>query len=645
MVLTESRDRVVADRAGAGGFLAERPGLVALVAWLVCLPVAWWTPTILHANPWAERGGGELPLALGGMGLLVLGGLGWWLKGRWLAALPGVAAGVFAAYVVLVLRTALNGTPYGVEATYGDAGRLMAAVTRYTVAWMPHDPIVGKVTSEYPPLFPWLSGKIAWLLGIPGWQALKHAEILGMSGVVLVSFWLWLRITVTPAALAISVLILLAGRGPDKVHEALALAVAIPWILLVVARPTRGRLHWVAAGLIGTALALTYYAYIVFAAIGLVFLIVSVYRAEPDRRAYLAYLGKVAAMIAVLAAWWWIPYAWAMLNGGQQVADMFKPNMGEDPFPFLQFNVEGVLEAAGLAGLLCYRTRTWWAPPLLLLVVGAYAFRALAMLRWVATAHSTLFYYTRPVIVGVLICGLVLSAFESAPLARRLSDWVSRSLPASSGQGSRLGVPVAVLLAAFTGYTLWASWSPATSWEATWEGGARAHGGNQQVWQSHAEPLPDGRHATYASHSPSKANWLPVPEIQQIVRQVRGTSATPSVLSADTRIFAFLPWDGYLDVDRDASLGPVQWDNRYAEVLRLTHISDPAAFAQASAHTAFGSIDVFILYRSADNADSLRWPPLRVPQTPTFQPGQFSPAQFAVMDLPNNLFLAVRLPS
>jgi hypothetical protein len=105
-------------------------------------------------------------------------------------------------------------------------------------------------------------------------------------------------------------------------------------------------------------------------------------------------------------------------------------------------------------------------------------------------------------------------------------------------------------------------------------------------------------------------------------------------------LFAFLPWRGYIGVERSASGGPVRWDDRYAELTRLSEITDPAMFAQASAHTRFGPIDVFVLHSEKPD---LVWRPLGLPTTLRFQPGQFDSRDFVVVDhLPGSTVVAIR---
>ena len=107
-----------------------------------------------------------------------------------------------------------------------------------------------------------------------------------------------------------------------------------------------------------------------------------------------------------------------------------------------------------------------------------------------------------------------------------------------------------------------------------------------------------------------------------------------TTLSYSERLFAYLPWPGYVAVSRTAAASTSHWDDRYAAVRRLAAVRDPAAFAQASAHTAFGRIDLFVLQRFGPY---WTWRDIR------FRPAQFDRAAFAVdPDLPNNTVLAIR---
>jgi hypothetical protein len=113
-------------------------------------------------------------------------------------------------------------------------------------------------------------------------------------------------------------------------------------------------------------------------------------------------------------------------------------------------------------------------------------------------------------------------------------------------------------------------------------------------------------------------------------------------LSPSEVLFAYVRWPGYLAVADTSAGATTQWFSRYAALARLARVTDPAAFAEQSAHTAFGPIDVFILH---DTGSRWTWAARgSVPEKPvSFTPAQFDPAHFAVFtNLPGHIVVAVR---
>jgi hypothetical protein len=616
------------------------PSAVAVLVWLVTAPLAAVVPSAIGLDPFRQAGA-DVPLVLGGFAAAAVAGLALWKRSP---AVTGAAAGLFASWTVLLLRTAWHGTPFPAEGVYGDTGRLAAMATRYTVTSASTDGIVGSVASEYPPLYPWLIGKTAVLLDVEAWRLLAPAAIITVSASIVVGFALWSRLTSPGAALAISALGLVVFGDPTKAYEVMALAIVIPLLLMTVASPATRRLHWLPAGLIGGLMALTYYAYLASAALGILALVWLTWRAEPGRRAYGWYLGRIAAVMLVVTSWYVIPYAWAMLHGGRQVADMFQSSLiSMNPFPFLETTPLGMAQLVGVAGLLWLRRSVWWALPLLAIVLGTYGYYLIGLARYVTTTHTGLFYYAVPLISACLLSAAVLTLAHVAPaLARRSAT------PFPSGSG----VAVMGILLIFAGYTYWHAHMPGVRWQATATGGGRldftaGELSNSKAAHAHNQPFPNGSRPRFAAAAARdhEWTWFPVEPIRQAVEATVGRGARPSTLSSDEQLFAFLPWRGYTGVDRNASYGPARWDERYAELTRLSTITDPAAFAQASAQTKFGPIDVFVLRREKND---LVWRPLRRPTVLRFQPRQFDPKAFVLVDdLPGDTVVAVRraLPS
>ena len=130
--------------------------------------------------------------------------------------------------------------------------------------------------------------------------------------------------------------------------------------------------------------------------------------------------------------------------------------------------------------------------------------------------------------------------------------------------------------------------------------------------------------------------------MQKDVASVLGANAAPVTLSTSEELFVFANWPGYIPVSMGAAGTNTNWPARYAALEKLSRVTDPAAFSAASARTAFGPIDVFILQR-ADPAH-WTWEPAGSPEPAiTFTPAQFSSDAFTVFDdLPGNFVLVVR---
>lgn len=643
---------------------AGNPSAVAVVVWLLALPAAVIIPRHYDLDPFSQR---AWSLSLGAGFAMVAGvlaiGLGWARRtGRaQLPVLAGASAGLLAGWVALTLRVALTATPYGYGGLIGDAGRQVALATRFSVTATSADAWIPGLPSEYPPLYFWLTGRAAAVLGTPAWKLIGDAQVLTMSAVVIAGFVLWRRLVPPWAALAIVGLVLASFGDPRKPFEVITVVVFVPWLLatfgeftsrtdqlsleparLEPAReegelgpPRRGRLHWLPAGLIGGLIVLTYQAWLVFGALGMLALIVRTWRVSQDRRRYLYHLAGVAAVAVVVSSWYVVPLLYASLTRDtKSVSDLFAPgSMQSDVMPWLAATPLGVLQLVGLAGLVWLRRTTWWAAPLLLLTAGVFVFRILATLRFAITGHTLFLHYTSHLYSTVLIAAGVLVLAHAAPiLARRLAAPAAAStVPAApSGISSWSGaaaLPVAVastlaVTLAFVCYSYSGDWLPGA-------GAPTAH----YAAEAHLEPLPGGGYSRYAPASPRTAPF-PTYAVRDAVTRVLGPDPRRVTLSIDERLFAYLPWPGYTTTSRGASGSLVLWDQRAAEIQRLTTITDPAQFAQDSAHTRFGPIDVFVLQR-----DGTAW---------TWRDQRFSPSQFDsrnwVVDtgLPDNVVVAIR---
>jgi hypothetical protein len=316
-----------------------------------------------------------------------------------------------------------------------------------------------------------------------------------------------------------------------------------------------------------------------------------------------------------------------MTHGGPETSDTYHPAYAVQAiFPFLRPSPIAVVELAGLIGLVYHRRTAWWSFPLIALLGGCYAYGAFSMVRDRFTGHTGLYYYAGYVISAVLVTAAVLTVADLAP------RWGSRL------RGSLrpiAGIAGTALVVTIGGTLYFVSNQPSLS-----PGGFLTY--------AHLQTLPDGSRPRYAAlaargfHPNSymrERGSFPVGPTLSAVQSVLGRDALPRTLSYDEAIFAYVPWHGYLSVDRGATNTALQrWDDRFAELNRISTATD---FANASAHTGFGPIDVFVLRREGQ---ALVWRSMQG-ATVSFRYSQFNVSHFAVVALPGDYIVAIRRPS
>jgi hypothetical protein len=340
----------------------------------------------------------------------------------------------------------------------------------------------------------------------------------------------------------------------------------------------------------------------------------------------------------VVASWYLVPYlGWGLLHGSSQVEYQYQGGGIQDsPLLFLSPTPLGVLELIGVIGLLWWRGRVWWATPLLLLTAGIYAYWLLGLASFVLANHHLLLQDTPRLTSLVLAAAGVLTIVQAAPaLVRRLSiGTVPAGLPA-------LGL---CLLIIWTAFTAWQAWMPGGPPSVTGLYQPAVTSQPNDTTAAFTLPRPDGSYSP-ATPASIRAAGFPIDPIEQDVASVLGANAKPVTLSASEHLFAFVTWPGYIAVDRTAAGIDTNWPARYAALQKLSRVTDPAAFAAASARTPFGPVDAFLLHRTGPARWT--WAPAGSPDPAiTFTPAQFSPHAFTIFtNLPGNYVLAVRQPA
>jgi hypothetical protein len=194
-----------------------------------------------------------------------------------------------------------------------------------------------------------------------------------------------------------------------------------------------------------------------------------------------------------------------------------------------------------------------------------------------------------------------------------------------------IGAVSAAVFAVTAMFVVWQVWTPSPIGASD----AAAHptpGDANFAALAHAEPLPNGELPRFHPKN-TTVPWFPTTPIKTAVERRLGPEARPLTVSANEKLFAFLPWPAYVAVARLSSNTYTHWDDRVAELRTLSRLTDPAAFAAASGATRFGRIDVFVLN---GHASYWGWGPLQ------FNPRLFNAAYWWVEQLPNSIVVAVR---
>lgn len=616
--------------------MATGDGAVAALTWLVATPLGVLLVRAADLDPFSVRGV-VMPVGVGAVAGGIVFALLLWRRSE---RLIGLAMGLYASWIGLTMAAALHGTPYGYGSLSGDQGRFVAMAMKYTQEWHSTDSFAKGLPTEYPPLYPWLVGHLAALVDRPAWQLFGETQIVCMSGAMIAAYLMWRRLVPPVVAFTLVGLAPAVFNQPSKDYEFLALVVFIPWVIGTFAapRPFRGSLHWLPAGVIGGLIVLTYQAWLLYSALGLLALIVLNLRLVTERRAaYLLHLLGVAVTAFAVASWYVVPFLWMLLTkGGERVSDFWmSPAIVDRPLvlPFMQSTPIAVVQLVGLLGMVWYRRRTVWATPVILVVVGNYAYRALFLLKTAQDNHTGYLQYTETLIGMSLLVAGVLTTVESLPALRRLVVRLVAARPDTLTTTSReravavTGVTAIVVWAAFQG---WPNWVPGPR---GLRDSVRPPGVVNRATDAHAEHLPNGKRTRFAPPTAYVYSPYPSSAIHQVITAQLGEDADPVVLATDQRLFAFYPYDGYTSSDRVSANTLLRWDEREAEIARLATITDPVAFADASRSTAFGPIDVFILRKSAT---AWRW------KSVSFQPTVFDSAHFHVEALPSGFVIAVR---
>lgn len=145
-------------------------------------------------------------------------------------------AGVVAAGVLLggSGTAALHGTRWGWYGLYSDSSFRTQMATRYAETPALVDYGYRELPAYYPPALGWLTGRVAALTDLVGWEAVKPVQLVVGALVPLAAYLLWRPVAGALPAAAVAALVPVWTAHPQKPDEWLVLSCLLPWWLLTV---------------------------------------------------------------------------------------------------------------------------------------------------------------------------------------------------------------------------------------------------------------------------------------------------------------------------------------------------------------------------------------------------------------------------
>ncbi len=264
-----------------------------------------------------------------------------------------------AALVVTTTAIPLSSTRLYLDGLQVDQGFRTQFLTRMATTLANQDMNYIDMPSYYPIGWFWLGGRLANLLGIPGWEVYQPWALVSIAAVACLLVPVWQRLTgslpVATAIAVVSVCVVLVTT-PEEPYGAI-IALGAPAAVILAYRALRG--SWYASAGVAIFLGASATMYTLFTGvIALSVVVLATIGAVVSRRSWvplsrLLAIGIGSILFALLA---WGPYFWAVLTGhpqsGATAPNYLPPEGAQIPLPFLAPSIIGVLCLIGLLYLI-----------------------------------------------------------------------------------------------------------------------------------------------------------------------------------------------------------------------------------------------------------------------------------------------------
>lgn len=273
-----------------------------------------------------------------------------------------------AALVVSSTAIPLAATRLYLDGVQVDQGFRTQFLSRMATTWKPVDMAYADIPTYYPVGWFWGGGRLAQLLGIPGWQVFQPWALVSIAAAACLLVPVWQRLTGSLAlgtSIALIEIAVVLVTTPEEPYAAIV-ALGAPAATVLAGRAMRGSLHAMLAVAIflgASASMYTLFTGAIALSVVVIAFVVAFERPAGSERGErgkrngfhfapivrLVIVGLSSMLIAAIA---WGPYFLAILRGAPHsgaTAMHYLPAEGtEVPVPFLAASVIGALSLIGL---------------------------------------------------------------------------------------------------------------------------------------------------------------------------------------------------------------------------------------------------------------------------------------------------------
>lgn len=146
-----------------------------------------------------------------------------------------MTVGLLSTFTSVVFAFMFKGIPFGINGITGDSGFTTAMVQKFTQYWSLKDFNYDGLSAFYPPLYPYILGKIGLFFNIEGYRMVKYGALASAFMLPLIVFYLWRFIADKMLGLVVTILTVVVFYPIEflnKSFEVWSVVLFLPWMLI-----------------------------------------------------------------------------------------------------------------------------------------------------------------------------------------------------------------------------------------------------------------------------------------------------------------------------------------------------------------------------------------------------------------------------